>query len=76
MTCEKHGPYHGKKRYDYFTVTALRAMFATRTYGFKVSVESSVRFHSKIFYAKPKEIIGRQTDRTIHGKTLSRPVDS
>ena len=51
-------------------------MFATRTYGFRASVESSVRFHSEIFYAKPKEVIGRQTDQTIHGKTLSRPVDS
>ena len=50
-------------------------MFATRTYGFRASVESSDRFHSEVFYAKPKEIIGRQTDRTIHGKTLSRPVN-
>ena len=51
-------------------------MFAARTYDFRASVESSVRFHSEIFYAKPKEFIGRQTDRTIHGKTLGRPVDS
>ena len=36
-------------------------MLATRTYGFSASVELSVRFHF---------------DRTIHGKTLSRPVDS
>ena len=39
-------------------------------------VESSARFHSEIFYAKPKDFIGRQTDRTIHGKTLSRSNDS
>ena len=51
-------------------------MFATRTYDFSTSVESFVRFHSEIFYAKPKEFIGRQTDRTIHSKTLSRPIDS
>ena len=51
-------------------------MFATRTYDSRAFVESSVRFHSEIFYAKPKESIGRQTDRTAHGKTLSRPVDS
>ena len=48
-------------------------MFARRTYDFSASVESSVRFHSEIFYAKPKEFNGRQTDRTIHAKTLSRP---
>ena len=51
-------------------------MFATRTYDFRASVESPVRFHSEIFYAKPKEFIGPQTDRTIHDKTLSRPEDS
>ena len=51
-------------------------MFATRTYAFSASVDSSVRFHSEIFYAKPKWFIDRQTDRTIHGKNLSRPVDS
>ena len=76
MTCDKHGPHHGKKLYGYFTVTTLRAMFATRTYDSRAFVESSVRFHSEIFYAKPKESIGRQTDRTAHDKTLSRPVDS
>ena len=31
-------------------------------------VSWSVRFHSEIFYAKPKEFIDRQMDRTIHGK--------
>ena len=51
-------------------------MFATWTYDFRASVESSVRVHSEIFYGKHKEFIGRQTDRTIHSKTLSRPVDS
>ena len=51
-------------------------MFPTRTYDFIASVESFVRFHSEIFYAKPKEFIRRQTDRTIHGKTMSRPVVS
>ena len=51
-------------------------MFATRTYDFSAPVKSSVHFHSEIFHAKPKEFIGRQTDQTIHGKTLSRPVDS
>ena len=48
-------------------------MFAKRTYDFSASVESSVHFHSEIFYAKPKEFIGRQMDQTIHAKTLSRP---
>ena len=51
-------------------------MFAAQTYDFSTSVESSVCFHSEIFYAKPKEFSRRQTERTIHGKTLSRPVDS
>ena len=51
-------------------------MFATQTYYYGASVESSVHFHSEIFQAKPKEFIGRQTDRTIHDKTLSCPVDS
>ena len=51
-------------------------MFATWTYDFSASVDSSLRFHSEIFYAKHKEYIGRQTDQIIHGKTLRRPVDS
>ena len=51
----------------------MRAMFARRKYDFSGSVESWVRYHSEMFYAKPKEFIGRQTDRTIHAKTLSRP---
>ena len=69
-------PKPWQKRYDHFTVTTLRVTFATRIYDFSASVVSSVRFHSEIFHAKPKEFIGRQTDRTIHGKALSRPVDS
>ena len=51
-------------------------LYLPHGHNFNASVESSVRFHSEIFYAKPKEFIDRQTDRTIHGKTLSRPVDS
>ena len=50
-----------------FTVTILRAMFATRTYDISASVESSTRFPSEIFYAKAakaKDFIGRHTDHT------------
>ena len=52
-----------------------RVMFATGTCDFRASVESSVRFHSEILM-QSLEFIGRQTDQTIHGKTLSRPVNS
>ena len=55
MTRDKRGPNHGKTQSDFFTVAVMKAVFASRTYDISASVESSVRFHSEIFYAKPKE---------------------
>ena len=75
MPSDKHGPHHGNKRYDYFTVTT-QSYVCHRDMWFRgiCGIVCPLSFWN--IYAKPKEFIGRQTDQTIHGKTLSHAVDS
>ena len=52
MTCDKMVQTMAKHD-KIFTVTILRAMFATWTYAISESVELSIRFHSEMFMQNP-----------------------